>query len=655
MNTKDTPIETGHKSLAAQVAHIFTEAKKTDDGERCMVAAHPDLNSKIKTELAAIMAARTGSLPALARAVEPRAPGLNDGMIIPPEDFPFGTPMRSIRNAAAERSPLAGVVRVIVVLVNFSDKQMSAAHSPAHFNDLFFSQGVIPTKSVREYYKDVTHGIIDIQGQVVGPFQMPQTLAAYAHGASGMGAALPNARTMARDALTAADPVVNFAPFDNDGNGFVDAFIVIHAGAGAEVSGGTGDIWSHKWVLDGGAKTVDGTKVFGYLTVPEDSNIGVCCHELGHLLFGFPDLYDTDGTSEGIGNHCLMAAGSWGGGGNTPVHPCAWCKVNQGWASATNVMTNGVKSIEDVKSSHNVLRLWKDGAAGTEYYLVENRQKTGFDASLPGAGLLIWHIDEAQGGNTDENHYKVALMQADGKKDLEHNSNRGDAGDAYPGTSNNTAFNASSTPNSKSYTSNATCVAVNGISATGAVMTATVNVKCKTIKEVKDIKEKDFKDHKEIKEKDFKEHKDFKEIKEKDTKEHKDFKEKDLVDKLADKLPKEVEKPATDKSAGFDKGFDKPGDGGKLGEGGGLGGGLGGGFGNDALLAHLASRIESLEAAQGGAQRGLTGKPFIGANLRPDLTHSALAAEPDQAQMLQQMEAGSAHAKRSFDSKLSER
>jgi immune inhibitor A len=633
---KNENINIEAKLLAAQVADIYAAARKTDDGQRCMVAAHPDLQEKIKSELKTLRANERSVIRGFVRAAEPQAPGLNDGMIIPPDEYPLGTPMRTIRSGAAERAPLAGVVRVIVVLVNFTDKQMT--NTAAHFNDLFFSQGVIPTKSVREYYKDVTHGIIDIQGQVVGPFTMPQTLATYAHGASGLGNALPNARTMARDAVTAADPVVNFAPFDNDGNGFVDAFIVIHAGPGGEVTGNPGDIWSHKWVLDGGAKTVDGTKIFGYLTVPEDCKIGVCSHELGHLLFGFPDLYDTDNTSEGIGNFCLMAAGSWGGGGDTPVHPSAWCKANQGWAAVTNVMANGAKNIEDVKTSHQVFRLWKDGASGSEYFLVENRQKTGFDASLPGGGLLIWHIDDSQSGNTDETHYKVALMQADAKKDLEHNVNRGDAGDPYPGTANNTGFNSTSTPNSKSYSGQDTCIAVNGIGAAGPVMTANLRVKCKITKEHKDFKEKEHKE--------FKEHKDFKE------KEHKEFKEKDIHEKPV----KEFEKPAIDKSAAFDKGFDKPGDGGKLGEGGGLGGGGGGfGGGSEALLSSLLARLDAIESALGvGGQRG-TAQPYIGSELRPDLTQSALLNEPDLARAQQQMEVGSAQAKRSYDTKVAER
>ncbi len=73
----------------------------------------------------------------------------------------------------------------------------------------------------------------------------------------------------------------------------------------------------------------DGTKVFASLTIPEDAKLGVSAHELGHLLFGFPDLYDTDYTSAGTGNWCLMAGGSWNAGGDTPAHPSAWCKPSR--------------------------------------------------------------------------------------------------------------------------------------------------------------------------------------------------------------------------------------------------------------------------------------------------------------------------------------
>ena len=288
---------------------------------------------------------------------------------------------------------------------------------------------------------------------------------------------------------------MNFAPYDNDGNGYVDAFIVVHAGAGGEVTGDADDIWSHKWNLPSVYNT-DGTRIFGYLTIPEDARIGVCAHELGHLLFGFPDLYDTDNTSEGIGNWCLMGGGSWNGGGDIPAHPSAWCKANQGWVSVTNVTAGGSVTLPDVKTSRNVQRLWKDGGSGSEYFLIENRQRTGYDARLPGDGLLVWHVDENQPGNTDENHYKVGLLQADGKRDLELKRNRGDAGDAFPGSSSKTSVTSSTTPNTKSFTGQDTCVSLTAISPSAPTMTVTVSVTCgkSAVKDLKDGAKDNVKD-----------------------------------------------------------------------------------------------------------------------------------------------------------------
>ena len=602
---------------------------RESDPTVCAVAPAPELKERIDGAMEELRGSADDLLtPGLRVRVEPHRPGLNDGLIVPPEDFPVGTPFPVLAAAAADRAPLRGTVRVIVVLVEFSDRQIG--ETPDRFRDLFFSTGQIATGSVREYYNEVTNGLVTIDGEVLGPYTLPLTLAQYCHAGSGIGNVLPNATTMARDAVLASDPDVDFTPYDNDGNGFVDAFVIVHAGSGAEQTGSTNDIWSHKWTVQGGAMTVDSTKIFGYLTIPEDALLGVAAHEVGHLLFGWPDLYDTDGTSEGIGRWCLMAAGSWNAGGDTPAHPCGFLKLDQGWATVTNQTVNAPVTLQDVKDSHNVLRLWKDGTPGSEYFLVENRQQTRFDADLPAGGVLIWHIDESITHNRDEAHYRVALMQADGKKDLENNANRGDSGDPYPGSSNNTAFTGTSTPNSKTYAGVDTCVSLTGISAPGPVMTANAGVVCivklkerpKELKDLKDRLKDRLKDKKE-RPKELKERgKELKDLKDFRKERPKDLKEKELKERVKEafKEIKEGGKELFDRPGG---GFDRPGGGfGAESEGG--GGGEGGGLDPLEVLAELDARVSALEGQSSGSTQ-----PFIGEELRPDLTGGAFAEEGD--------------------------
>ncbi|MEU8652520.1 M6 family metalloprotease domain-containing protein [Streptomyces sp. NPDC048737] len=442
--------------------------------EFCAVAPSPELRERMRQELERVRG-ESDLTSIFSLGGPPRVLGFDDGTIVPPDEFPPGTPHEAIRTAAAARSPLSGVVRVVVVLADFQDKPMTT--DKEHFEKLFFSLGELPHGSVRDYYREVTHGLVDIVGEIIGPVRMPQKLSWYANDNFGIGRPTGQARAqiMARDAAVAADPLVNYAPYDNDGNGLVDAFMVLHAGPGGEATGDRGDIWSHKWVLPS-AYNADGSRIYGYLTIPEDAKIGVCAHELGHLLFGFPDLYDIDGSSEGVGRWCLMGGGSWGGGGEVPTHPSAFCKIQQGWAKAVNVTSDGALSVPDIKSGFEAYRLWTDGLPGNEYFLLENRQRTGFDVSLPAGGLLISHIDTGQRDNSDENHYMVGLVQADNRRDLEWGTNRGDDGDPYPGSTGNTSFTASSNPGSLSYAGAPTGVSVKDISVSAATMTATVSV-----------------------------------------------------------------------------------------------------------------------------------------------------------------------------------
>ncbi len=440
----------------------------------CVVPPSPQLREQIDAQLSALRVGAGSFIAPRLRLSEADRVGFNDGLIFPGTRYPVGTTAEVARRAALERAPLRGPVRVVVVLVEFADRQLPSG-SVDRFRALFFSSSTLPHGSVKDYFTDVSGGLISLAGEVVGPYTLPRPLAAYAGAENGTQAIEPNARTMAADALAAADADVDFTPYDNDRNGYVDAFIVVHAGRGAEETGAAGDIWSHKWVLPI-ERAVDGTKVFGYLTIPEDSKIGVCAHELGHLLFGWPDLYDTDYSSAGIGDWCLMAAGSWGLGGDRPVHPSAWCKATQGWVDIVNQTVDSSVTLSDVKTSRTAYRLWKDGTLGNEYFLVENRMRDGYDASLPGDGLLVWHIDDAVASNRDERHYKVALVQADGLREMEANANQGDDGDPYPGSARNAALTDSSVPDSRSYAGSSTGVSITDIPGAAAAMTVRLGV-----------------------------------------------------------------------------------------------------------------------------------------------------------------------------------
>ena len=122
--------------------------------------------------------------------------GLNDGLIYPGTYFPLGTTAAVAQRAALERAPLRGVGSGGRRPRRFQ-RQGDGGGRPDRFQQLFFSTGELPHGSVKEYFADVSGGLIDIQGEVVGPYRLPQTMAAYAGADNGMQSATPNARTMA--------------------------------------------------------------------------------------------------------------------------------------------------------------------------------------------------------------------------------------------------------------------------------------------------------------------------------------------------------------------------------------------------------------------------------------------------------------------------
>lgn len=369
--------------------------------------------------------------------------------------------------------PAIGPKKVIVLLVDFSDE--SANQPKSHYEDLLFSQGTYATGSMRDYYKEVSYNNLDVHGEVHGWFRAPQPKSYYTNNDFGFGIYPKNAQRLVEDVIDLANSSVNFSTFDNSGDGFIEALVIITAGAGGEQTGNKGDIWSHKWNIN--TRVVDGKKIDRYFMAPENGRVGVMSHELGHLLMSWPDLYDTDYSSRGTGIWDLMAGGSWNNGGNTPAHPTAWCKVQAGWINPV-VIANAEQPVT-IPPYHNndvAYKLPVNGDTNSkEYFLLSNRYKSGFDSDIPGEGLIIEHIDDNQSNNTDQNHYLVDIEQADGQRDLNLNANSGDQTDAFPIAKNNRFDNASD-PNSKKYDNSDSNVSVTNIQKSGNNITANIKV-----------------------------------------------------------------------------------------------------------------------------------------------------------------------------------
>lgn len=426
----------------------------------------------------------------------------------------------ALRPAAAASSGLiaepptgitpVGTVKNLVVLCKFSDHDNTKIRAQADFDKIFNTVGgdpvLAPTGSVRDYYYETSYGTLTLQSTVVAWVTLPRTEAYYCAGQTGFGNYPTNGQGMVEDALNLVDPLIDFGQFDSDADGFIDAITIIHSGYAAETGGGSGNwMWSHKWSLyslaggrwtsqdnnSGGVKV----KVYDYHTEAAlwgtsgtgILRIGVICHETGHF-FGLPDLYDTDQSSEGIGSYCLMA-NSWGFDGTQqhPPHFSAWCKIKLGWLTPT-LINSGNYSAPQVETNKSVFKV-TSGYGSSEYLLIENRQPVGFETSMPQGGLAVWHIDESKAGNSDEGypgqsgwpannkHYKIALLQADGRYDMEKKVNRGDSGDLYR-SGGVSSITPSTVPNTDRYqggTVSTTNNSITGISTSGSTMTFTLS------------------------------------------------------------------------------------------------------------------------------------------------------------------------------------
>ncbi|MCG8700330.1 MAG: M6 family metalloprotease domain-containing protein [Bacteroidales bacterium] len=435
-----------------------------------------------------------GMMPSGVAATNVRSSQVNDLLAKTPKNLRYSqgqvSMLKSIQNLKSAQSrkafPTKGNRKLVCILMGFKDKPFtkSRAEFDNLFNQLNYSKGAA-AGSVRDYYEESSYGQLDLQVTVAGPFKASRNMSYY--GGNGSSGHDSRPRELITEAVNAADPTVNFANFDNDNDGTVDGVYVIYAGYGEEAGGGANALWAHAWNINPIRK--DGKKVSGYSCSAElrgragstITAIGVICHEFGHVL-GAPDYYDTDytngGNFTGTGQWDMMAAGSWNRNGDVPAQHNAYTKIYvYGWASATTLSSAKNVTVNNSVENKSFYRI--NSKTSNEYWLMENRQKLGFDAALPGHGLMIYHVHNRvnSSGNSINATYPQKMYPVCASAKTNPGSSPSSYGSinsggcTFPGTSGKKSFTDATVPSMKSWAGASTNAPITNIKEAGRVIT----------------------------------------------------------------------------------------------------------------------------------------------------------------------------------------
>lgn len=448
--------------------------------------------------------------------VKARAVAAARARLLARRDF---TSLNAAPTGPAAVNAVTGTLRVPVVMFRYQDSPSTQfARDTAQYNAALFASVPPAGKpyTLRSFYEQMSNGQFSIQGAAAGWEALAGLENAYTgipgtcsgnpfgtNNCNGLFSASAFAAMQSglREALTHADSTIDFGQFDNDGpdgipnsgddDGVVDAVLFLHPSMdGACLTSTNNHLWSHRAALTntGSVYTTNDNRAGGGKIVvndyllqsglgslradgsPCDSTaimpIGTAAHELGHIL-ALPDLYDTQGPTEGIGEYGLMGSGNYTTG-NSPARYDAWSLQQMGWSTIAPLTTTGTYTVGPVPTADTVFYVNVQGAnLRNEYFLIENRQEVQSDSAMLrihcarsgnaagcAGGLIIYHVDgltacmiNTCGNNVNAGQiHGVAVEEADGLRNLWNGDNRGDGGDLYPGTTGNTTFSFRTDP-----------------------------------------------------------------------------------------------------------------------------------------------------------------------------------------------------------------
>ena len=344
--------------------------------------------------------------------------------------------------------PLTGSPKSLVILVNFSNLKFK--HTLEEFQKMLTLSGYSENNGVgsaRDYFIACSDSIFSPQFDCYGPVNLSKEYAYYDNHTSQM---------IVEACNLVANEGVDLTQYDTDNDGRLDNVFVYYAGHNEAEGGPSNTIWPHRSVVSSSDR-VQGKLIYDYACTSElrgssgnsMCGIGTFCHEFGHVL-GLPDYYDTESSSTyTIGTWDIMCSGSYNGSGKTPPTHTAGERFQLGWITPIQLTDAGPYTLEPIETSSKIYLIAKtthnlsfSDANPSEYWLLENRQNLGWDrhsSSLPGTGMLIWHVDynsSIWGMNQPNNNIPMRydLEEAGGQKGYSA------ASDPYPGSLNVTQF-----------------------------------------------------------------------------------------------------------------------------------------------------------------------------------------------------------------------
>ena len=350
-----------------------------------------------------------------------------------------GSGMASLVQPVA--SSTLGVKHGLTLLIRFPDRAEDVTLSRTQVDNFCNQTSPHYTEfgnngSVSEYYTVVSGGKLTYTNTVSDYYTAKNPRSYYTDPSISFGTRSAEVISEALDALEASG--FDFHSVDGDGDGAIDAVNCFYAGP--TVNTWSAGLWPHASTLSWqSVKTGIGTAGYQISNMDNYLQLGTFCHENGHMLCGFPDVYDYDGDSSGgAGAFDLMDLGCFG------VNPCApdgYLRYKAGWGSA-EALGLGVNASKTLTAENggllaNQFFIFSNPDA-QEFFLIENIYKNGHNSNLQTGGIAVWHVDEL-GGHNNQNYthqgahsnYSIALIQADNQRHFERNFNVADQQDLF--------------------------------------------------------------------------------------------------------------------------------------------------------------------------------------------------------------------------------